>query len=930
MRNLFILLLIFTFAVAVFPQKSKTNTTKPAVNKSGSEKSDLENAVKITKAAERIKALEIFIEKYPQSPEINQAHELIISARGAIAEEKLRRDDFEGAVELFKTAVKEAPTPISDKSFTGILSFPNTLYLYGQIIPAYDVADLIYERAAGNRDRLLALATFYIQIENGVYAKKLAQEAVELDPTSAKGYQTLGFANRLIFFLPDAAAAFAKAAELEGEQEASAKRDLADLKRGLGKSDEAIPIYRRILEKFPDDVSSKTGLTLALFDAGQQAEAEAEMRKTLDIDSNNLTLLVGAAYWYAANNQPDKTISLAKEAIVIEPRYVWSYIALARALMLKKNPIEAEKTLLTARQYGNFPTLSYEIATVRMQAGFYREAANELSQNFSIKDGVLSTKLGGRVTAESDNFIELLQLERQASIFQRVAADNSENAEKLKSLLAFNQAVNSDTTDNSKMSQAADNFIKGEDKMKFYRQIFAATRLLETNKANPKVKEIVISSLPLLDSSLNVTNAAAAVLADQLFDTRNMAINNGELIIVPDVPKETLQMVLRGKIEEISGWAEQQDSNPDRAVVHYKRGLSILPKDSALWHSTMWRMGESLQSQGKSKEALDSYIKSYQDTSPNAVRYLVIETLYKQINGTTDGLERKIGEKPATFDIISAVANMPTAKKPIAKTENTVSDNASGLETKITEPQKPAENPVVIQPQTEVKTPVETENKDSINKVSTVIEKPTQTGVIPPKTEPVIETETPVENKNVSGEPTKSAENNKPSEKINLPKTESPNSLFEPIIIGIPKTEKTKTSTSDAANTIQPKENASEKPVETPNNGQTRPRLISENQTKQQNVEPCKIIVTQNNVSLINDGGNLGILVSLEDAPENTKIKAASSSPNDVRVVPEPGIGSNSSSSSFFIISSISKNKGLFSVTFETACAKKEISVNVR
>lgn len=975
MRNLFILFLIFTFAIAVFPQKAKTNLIRSAESKIGDEKSDLEKAAKITKAAEKINALQKFIEKYPNSAEVNRAKELIISARAAIAEEKLKREDFTGAAELYKTAIKQAPTPMSDESFNGVLTFPKTLYLYGQIIPAYDVADLIRERAAGNRDRLLALATFYIQIENGVYAKKLAEQAIELDPNSAKAYQTLGLANRLIFFLEDAAAAYERAAELEGEQEASAKRDLANLKRGLGKPDEAIAIYRQILEKFPDDINSKTGLTLALFDIGKQTEAEAEMRKTLDIDSNNLTLLVGAAYWYAANNQPDKTISLAREAIVIEPRYVWSYIALSRALMAQKKSIEAEKVLLTARQYGNFPTLSYEIATVRVQAGFYREAANELNQNFDIKDGVLSTKLGGRVVAESDNFIELLQLERQSSIFQHTAADSSANAEKLKSLLAFSSAINSETADNAKISETADNFIKGDDKMKFHRQMFAATRLLETKKDVAKVKEIVKSAIPLLDSSLNIANPAAAVLADELYEPRNLAIENGELIIIPDVPKETLQTVLRGRIEEIAGWAEQQEANPESAVVHYKRGLSVLPKDSAMWHSTMWRMGEALHTQGKSKEALDAYIQSYQDTAPNAVRYLVIETLYKQINGSTDGLEKKVGKKPAFFDKMASIANSPVIIKTVSESENAGTDNNNLTETanpsdsdaepETVEPEKPTdestvvpiEKPSVVESQTEVKTPSETVIKNppiieiEETPIETVIEtlpiveiKETPTETIL-EVKPVTIEETPIESENTNEEVVadknpvseneqiskppnenkaentdvpKSAENTKPIE------TESSKSLFEPVIIDIPKTEKPKTANPN------PKETTAEKPPETSNAGQTRLRVVSEDTMKKPTIESCKIIVTQENVSLINDGGNLGILVALENAPEDTEIKVVSSSPRDVRAVLEPGIGASSSNRSFFIISSISKNRGIYTVTFETACAKKEISVNVR
>lgn len=892
MRNLLLLFLIFSFALCVFPQK-----TKLSAGQKGNEKSDLEKALKTTPAYEKIAALQKFIAKYPKSKELINVRESIVSARAEFADNKLESGDYAGGIELFKTAILEAPTPISDRLFTVILTFPSNLFLRGQVIPAYDVADLVQAKTENNPERMLALATFYIQVENGVYAKKLAEQAIELDPNSAKAYQTLGLANRLIFFLQEAADAYSKAAELEGEKEFSAKRNFADLKRGLGKPEEAILLYREILAVYSDDITSQTGLTLALFDAGKQAEAEAEMEKTLLADSNNMPLLVGAAYWYAANNQPDKAIPLAKEAIVIEPRYVWSYIALSRALMLKKNPLEAEKVLLSARQFGNFPTLSYEIAAVRLQAGFFRDAADELNQNFVIKDGVIQTKLGGRVIAESDNFIELLQLERQSSIFQRIAADSPENAGRLKSLLEFSNIVSTDSADEAKILEVTDSFINGDDKMKFHRQIFAATRLLEANKHIPKVKEIVKAALPLLESSLNVANPAAAVLADQLYEARNYAIRQGEMVIVPDVPKETLQTVLRGRLEEISGWAEQQESNPERAVVHYKRGLSILPKESAMWHSTMWRLGTALQAQGKNKEALEAYIQSYQGTTPAAGRYFVIESLYKQVNGSTDGLEKKIGTRPV--DEVAAIANAPIVKETTSETENP--DNKS----ENTENEKlPLDAEVDNKPETET-----VENNESDTVVPTVVvpevqtehpsenEKPEIQNEKQSETQPVIEDETP--------------ETEKPVVKT---ETTPRSTLFEPIVIGIPKTQ-TKTV---------------EKPeTEIKSDAPSRPRVVIENTLGNSTNTACQIVVTQDSVSLLNNGGNIGLLVALDNAPDDAKVTSVSSSPDDVQAELEPNAGSYSSRS-FYIIRSVSKNKGVYTVTFQSECGNKEVTVRVR
>ena len=76
--------------------------------------------------------------------------------------------------------------------------------------------------------------------------------------------------------------------------------------------------------------------------------------------------------------------------------------------MSQKKPVEAERVLVMARQYGNFPTLEYEIASARIMAGFYREAVEELQKSFSIKDGLIQTKLGGRVSREEKSFADLI------------------------------------------------------------------------------------------------------------------------------------------------------------------------------------------------------------------------------------------------------------------------------------------------------------------------------------------------------------------------------------------------------------------------------------------------------------------------------------------------------------------------------------------
>ena len=91
----------------------------------------------------------------------------------------------------------------------------------------------------------------------------------------------------------------------------------------------------------------------------------------------------------------------------LEPRYTWAQIAIARALLGQKRPLEAERAIRFAGQYGKFPSLDYELASVLASIGLYDEAADVLRRSFSYKRGQLSTRLAGRVPVIADSFTEL-------------------------------------------------------------------------------------------------------------------------------------------------------------------------------------------------------------------------------------------------------------------------------------------------------------------------------------------------------------------------------------------------------------------------------------------------------------------------------------------------------------------------------------------
>ncbi len=652
--------------------KPKPKTTPaPAPIDPEAERAKLDAALALPSASERASALKKFIRDFPKSEHRARAVESLVTARAILADEKLRASEHNEGIALFKLAVAEAPTPIPERLFIEIISkFPANLFYRDQREAGVEVAEDIEKKAAGNAKQLLNLATFYLGIERGSDARRLAEKAIGVDPNSVVAYQTLGLAHRLNFDLEESAVAYSKALELDNTSAAS-KRSLAEMKRALGKPDEAAALYREIVTANENDAAAATGLILSLFGSGKKAEAEAEMARSLERNPQNLNLLAGAAYWYAANDSGEKAVELARKAVEMEPRYIWGHIALARGLMGQRRPVEAERVLVMARQYGNFPTLEYEIASARLMSGFYREAVEELQKSFSMKDGLVQTRLGGRVSREEKSFADLIAYEHRASIFETSPADNPENAAKLKLLFEINQKLAEDAPDETELSALTDEFVKGEDKMKLHRQMYSATLLLQKNVALPKVLELVKSAIGNADAGLEVSTPAAAVMASELYESRTIAFAKNEIIVVPEVPRQTLSAILRGRIEELTGWTLYQQKSYPEAVVRLRRAISVLPDKSAWWRSSMWRLGSALEADGKDKEALDSYIQSYKTGRPSALRYSVVETLYKKVHGSSDGLELKIGPNPlplfASTESPKIAETVAKSAKPAAK-----------------------------------------------------------------------------------------------------------------------------------------------------------------------------------------------------------------------------------------------------------------------
>jgi tetratricopeptide (TPR) repeat protein len=338
--------------------------------------------------------------------------------------------------------------------------------------------------------------------------------------------------------------------------------------------------------------------------------------------------------------------------VQIEPRYSWAEVALGRALVAQKKPLEAERALRFARQYGKFPTLDYELANALAAAGVYEEAAEVLMQSFSLKDGQIETRLGGQSAARASNFIDLLAPERRASIFQSVAADTENNAKLLKSLLTFatliNQEANGGVIDQERAIVAAKELASGDDAARVHRQLYVASRLLQKGVGLQTAYELAEAARNSADAGMNVPALTLVVQADEFRSIRARAIAAGSTPEIPEAPRNVLSNLLRGRIEDISGWALFNQDKVDEAVEHLRRAATILPEGTPLARTSLWHLGAALERQDKKAEALSYYIKSYNSGEIDPVRRAVIEQLYRKVNGSLEGLDERIGPANAT------------------------------------------------------------------------------------------------------------------------------------------------------------------------------------------------------------------------------------------------------------------------------------------
>ena len=638
-------------SIAANSSSTKPADKKPSTTPANPEDEKEEVELTLTLPLEkRIDALKTFIATHPASVALPRANELLVVAHALFGEQKLQAGDNEAGLQQFRLAISEASPDMPDRLFGEVIArIPFNLFFRGQRDAAFEMARQAEALAKPKPRRLLSLAEFYLAIENADEAARVAEAALQLEPNSAPAHQALAAARHIALRLDEAEAEYSRALAID-PRSAAARTGLADLKRAGGNAEAALALYREQLQADSKSNPARAGLILSLLELGRKSEAETELNAALqDKDlARNLPLLVGAAYWFLAHNDFARGLDLAQKAVALEPRYSWGQIALARAAIGDKRPMQAERGLRFARQFSRFPTLDYELASMLASVGLYDEAVIELKRSFSIKNGEIETKLAGRTSAHAAGFLELLAPERRAAIFQKTAADTEANANMLKGLMAFDAALDQASVNEDELMTIAQQFIKGDDPMRTFRQVYVAGRFLKKSVALASIVDLMDQAITGVDVALSVPAATIAVQPEELSNVRAQAVARGDTPEVPDAPRSALSGILRGRIEDYAGLALYNLDKPAEAVTRLRRAVNGSVEGTPIWRSALWHLGAALEATGKNDQALLYYIKSYVHGPPDPARRSIIETVYKKVNGTLDGLDDKIGAAAAS------------------------------------------------------------------------------------------------------------------------------------------------------------------------------------------------------------------------------------------------------------------------------------------
>jgi hypothetical protein len=398
-----------------------------------------------------------------------------------------------------------------------------------------------------------------------------------------------------------------------------------------------------------------------------------------------------------------------------------------------------------------------------------------------------------------------------------------------------------------------------------------------------------------VEPALDAPSSTAALLAEELRELRSRARAAGaDGVGLPEVGRDVRSKILRGRIEDLAGWALYNQGKPAEAVVRLRRAVGVLPEESIWWRAAQWHLGAALDASGKPAEALASYVTAYR-LAPDPARRAVIEVLYKKVRGTTEGLESLLATPPAAG--VAAARAQATGRDPLAAIKQAAQNAPKGATAEelaaVGARPAPAQTPP-----------------------------PANTTDAPPATEST-PAATPTPELEPSPTPTPEATPTPSPEPDATPEVASTREA-EADVTPTPEVETATATPTPASETVVT-------PTPTPEErASASGRRVAGAHRVGGAGGKCSVTLSEVELNLKAGGGAAVVSVSLEGAADPSKIQPATPNWADIVILAEPRSDADGDTARRFTISSVSNKTGRYTVTFTTPCGKQEVAVNVQ
>ena len=211
-----------------------------------------------------------------------------------------------------------------------------------------------------------------------------ATRALQLDPTLAEAYASMGFARRVIYWDWAGGADELRRALTLNPSYATAHQWYGNLLSDLGREDEALAEMRKALELDPLSAIISRDVAWPLFFARRYDEAIAQLTDTLNRHPGYIQAERLLARAVAQKGNPRDAVRRF-ESIASRDHLARTYCELAWALALDGRPQDADRALASARSSGS-PIYPYDLALAYTALGRRDEAFAALDRAFSERD----------------------------------------------------------------------------------------------------------------------------------------------------------------------------------------------------------------------------------------------------------------------------------------------------------------------------------------------------------------------------------------------------------------------------------------------------------------------------------------------------------------------------------------------------------------